>query len=253
MNAIILEKKEDTAIIYFNRPEALNSLSIDLLEQLDKALHDIEKDKKIKFVIFTGKGDKAFSAGADIKYLNGLDKSGAKKFVEFAQGLYNRIENLGKVTIAAVNGYCLGGGHEIAMSCDLIIASNTSKFGQPEVTIGIIPGAGGTQRLSRFVGLAKAKELVFTGKIIDADEALRLGLVNKVVGHRSLTDEVNKIITSIRKNSLDAVISAKHLLNKSVVEGKYLDERKEFIKLFETYNQKEGMKAFLEKRKANFK
>jgi 3-hydroxypropionyl-coenzyme A dehydratase len=193
MKYIQLEPREEIAIIRINRPEALNAMNVDVLAELSRTIDIVGPDDGIKALIITGAGEKSFCAGADISYMVNIQPIEAEKYASSAQAVLNKIENLQKPIIAAVNGFALGGGCELAMVCDIRIASSNAKMGQPEVTIGIPPGWGGTQRLSRIVGPAKAKELVFTGKMITADEAEQIGLVNKVV---SLTSEEENSFTT---------------------------------------------------------
>jgi 3-hydroxypropionyl-coenzyme A dehydratase len=181
MKYIQLEPQGEIALLRINRPEALNAMNIDVISELSRTLDIVGADESIKVVIITGTGDKSFCAGADISYMVNIDPISAEKYASSAQSVLNKIERLEKPVIAAVNGYALGGGCELAMVCDIRVASSNAKLGQPEVTIGIPPGWGGTQRLMRLVGPAKAKELVFTGKMISAQEALQLGLVNSVI------------------------------------------------------------------------
>jgi 3-hydroxypropionyl-coenzyme A dehydratase len=194
MKYIQLEPREEIAIIRINRPEALNAMNVDVLAELSRTIDIVGPDDGIKALIITGAGEKSFCAGADISYMVNIQPIEAEKYASSAQAVLNKIENLQKPIIAAVNGFALGGGCELAMVCDIRIASSNAKMGQPEVTIGIPPGWGGTQRLSRIVGPAKAKELVFTGKMIAADEAQQIGLVNKVVSLTS--EEENNFTTS---------------------------------------------------------
>ena len=192
MKYIQLEPREEIAIIRINRPEALNAMNVDVLAELSRTIDIVGPDDGIKALIITGAGEKSFCAGADISYMVNIQPIEAEKYASSAQAVLNKIENLQKPIIAAVNGFALGGGCELAMVCDIRIASSNAKLGQPEVTIGIPPGWGGTQRLLRIVGPAKAKELVFTGKMITAEEAEQIGLVNKVV---SLThEEENRLL-----------------------------------------------------------
>jgi 3-hydroxypropionyl-coenzyme A dehydratase len=193
MKYIQLEPREEIAIIRINRPEALNAMNVDVLAELSRTIDIVGPDDGIKALIITGAGEKSFCAGADISYMVNIQPIEAEKYASSAQAVLNKIENLQKPIIGAVNGFALGGGCELAMVCDIRIASSNAKMGQPEVTIGIPPGWGGTQRLSRIVGPAKAKELVFTGKMITADEAQQIGLVNKVV---SLTSEEENSFTT---------------------------------------------------------
>ena len=185
MKYIQVEPQEDVAIIRINRPEALNAMNTDVISELSRAIDIVGVDDGIKVVIITGAGDRSFCAGADISYMVDIDPMTAERYASSAQSVLNKIEKLEKPVIAAVNGFALGGGCELAMVCDLRIASSNAKLGQPEVTIGIPPGWGGTQRLMRIVGPAKAKELVFTGKMITGDEAFQIGLVNKIVSLNS--------------------------------------------------------------------
>jgi 3-hydroxypropionyl-coenzyme A dehydratase len=199
MKYIQLEPREEIAIIRINRQEALNAMNIDVIAELSRTIDIVGADDGIKAIILTGAGERSFCAGADIGYMANIDPIQAEKYASSAQAVLNKIENLQKPVIAAVNGFALGGGCELAMVCDIRIASSNAKLGQPEVTIGIPPGWGGTQRLLRIVGPAKAKELVFTGKMITAEESERIGLVNKIV---SLTpEEENSTKTTTAKPS----------------------------------------------------
>lgn len=188
MKYIQLEPQGEIALLRINRPEALNAMNIDVISELSRTVDIVGADESIKVVIITGAGEKSFCAGADISYMVNIDPITAEKYASSAQSVLNKIERLDKPVIGAVNGYALGGGCELAMVCDIRIASSNAKLGQPEVTIGIPPGWGGTQRLMRLVGPAKAKELVFTGKMVSAEEAFQLGLVNSVI---SLTSDDN--------------------------------------------------------------
>src|SRR4026208_2116500 len=181
MKYIQLEPQGEIALLRINRPEALNAMNSDVISELSRTIDIVGADESIKVVIITGAGEKSFCAGADISYMVNIDPISAEKYASSAQSVLNKIERLNKPVIAAVNGYALGGGCELAMACDIRIASSNAKIGQPEVTIGIPPGWGGTQRLMRLVGPAKAKEMIFTGKTITAEEAHQIGLVNKVV------------------------------------------------------------------------
>ena len=195
MKYIQLEPREEIAIIRINRQEALNAMNIDVIAELSRTIDIVGADDGIKAIILTGAGERSFCAGADIGYMANIDPIQAEKYASSAQAVLNKIENMQKPVIAAVNGFALGGGCELAMVCDIRIASSNAKIGQPEVTIGIPPGWGGTQRLLRIVGPAKAKELVFTGKMITAEEAERIGLVNKIVG---LTPEEENKTTIVK-------------------------------------------------------
>ena len=188
MKYIQLEPQGEIAILRISRPEALNAMNVDVIAELSRTVDIVGADESIKVVIITGAGEKSFCAGADISYMVNIDPITAEKYASSAQSVLNKIEHLEKPVIGAINGYALGGGCELAMVCDIRIASNNAKLGQPEVTIGIPPGWGGTQRLLRLVGPAKAKELVFTGRMVSAEEAFQLGLVNNVI---SLTSDDN--------------------------------------------------------------
>jgi 3-hydroxypropionyl-coenzyme A dehydratase len=250
MKYIQLEPREEIAIIRINRPEALNAMNVDVIAELSKTIDIVGADDGIKALIITGAGERSFCAGADIGYMVSIDPIQAEKYASSAQAVLNKIENLQKPIIAAVNGFALGGGCELAMVCDIRIASSNAKLGQPEVTIGIPPGWGGTQRLLRIVGPAKAKELVFTGKMITAEEAERIGLINKVVNltseeesglskeqqsneelqkqekiranelakilNKKLMDECFSFAKEITKNSFNAVKTSKMLINKGM-------------------------------------
>lgn len=246
MKYIQLEPQGEIALLRINRPEALNAMNIDVISELSRTLDIVGADESIKVVIITGTGEKSFCAGADISYMVNIDPITAEKYASSAQSVLNKIERLEKPVIAAVNGYALGGGCELAMVCDIRIASSNAKMGQPEVTIGIPPGWGGTQRLMRLVGPAKAKELVFTGKMISAEEALQLGLVNNVISltsddnlppeapkdnrekekernsqmakilNNKLMAECDNLAKQIAKNSFNAVKVSKMLINKGM-------------------------------------
>ncbi|HEY7571862.1 MAG TPA: enoyl-CoA hydratase-related protein [Nitrososphaeraceae archaeon] len=252
MKYVQIEPLEDIAIVRINRPEALNAMNSDVIAELSRAIEIVGVDEGIKVVIITGNGEKAFCAGADIAFMVNIDPIKAEKYASAAQSVLNKIEKMEKPVIAAINGYALGGGCELALVCDIRIAVNTAKIGQPEVTIGIPPGWGGTQRLVRIVGPAKAKELIFTGSMITAEEAHEIGLVNKVVKLEDLTSgsaaqvnsgrdqtssssdksktssEVAKTLNKkliedcilfakeITKNSINAVKTSKMLINKGM-------------------------------------
>ena len=227
MKYIQLEPQGEIAVLRINRPEALNAMNIDVISELSRTIDILGADESIKVVIITGSGEKSFCAGADISYMVNINPIDAEKYASSAQSVLNKIERLEKPVIAAVNGYALGGGCELAMVCDIRIASSNAKLGQPEVTIGIPPGWGGTQRLMRLVGPAKAKELVFTGKMISADEAFQMGLVNCVIGLTSndnLPPEVPKDNAEKEKerNSQIAKILNNKLINECVTLAKQI-------------------------------
>jgi 3-hydroxypropionyl-coenzyme A dehydratase len=218
MKYIQLEPRGDIAIIKINRPEALNAVNIDVIAELSRTVDIVGADDGIRAVIITGVGERAFCAGADIAYMVNIDPIKAEKYASSAQAVLNKIERLEKPVIAAVNGFALGGGCELALVCDIRIASSNAKIGQPEVTIGIPPGWGGTQRLVRIIGPAKAKELVFTGKMITAEEAAQIGLVNKIVSLEAgepLQSEALKEDTSNRKERANEEAKT---LNKKLIE-----------------------------------
>jgi 3-hydroxypropionyl-coenzyme A dehydratase len=227
MKYIQLEPQGEIAVLRINRPEALNAMNIDVISELSRTIDILGADESIKVVIITGSGEKSFCAGADISYMVNINPINAEKYASSAQSVLNKIERLEKPVIAAVNGYALGGGCELAMVCDIRIASSNAKLGQPEVTIGIPPGWGGTQRLMRLVGPARAKELVFTGKMISADEAFQMGLVNCVIGLTSndnLPPEVPKDNAEKEKerNSQIAKILNYKLINECVSLAKQI-------------------------------
>jgi len=251
---LLVEKNDGICTVKINNPQTLNALNAEVLEELEYAFDQINLDDEVSVVVLTGEG-KAFVAGADISYMKDLDATQAKKFGEDGARLLRKIETLRKVVIAAVNGFALGGGCELSMACDIRIASTKAKFGQPEVGLGIIPGFSGTQRLPRLVGLGKAKELIFTGGHIDAEEAYRIGLVNKVTEKENLLEETYKMAEKIKSNSHVAVKYAKEAINRGTetdIETGIAYESNIFGLCFAYDDQKEGMTAFIEKRKANF-
>ncbi len=253
---IKIEKKEGYAFLKINRPQALNALNKDTLIELSKAIDELNKDKKIKAVILTGEGDKAFIAGADIKQMANLTTIEAKEFSELGHNMLLKIENSRLIFIAAVNGFALGGGCETLMACDIAIAAKSAKIGQPEINLGVHPGFGGTQRLPRLVGRMKAKELILTGRNIDADEAFRIGLVNTVVDDDKLMETSEKIAGKIASKSGIQTNFIKELVNKGTdidLNTALALEISYFSSSFSTHDQKEGMKAFIEKRKPVFK
>jgi len=251
---ILLNRQNRIAVLTFNRPEVLNALSSEVLNELNDAIDYVKNDDDILIVIITGT-QKSFVAGADISELKNITPKQARDFSVLGSKVFRKIELLEKPVIAAVNGYALGGGCELAMSCDIIIASERAKFGQPEVNLGVIPGFSGTQRLSRLIGPAKAKELIFTGKTIDAREAEKIGLVNKVVADNSLMDEAFHIAELISSKSQTAVRYAKTSICRGFeadIETAISIENNLFALCFASPDQKEGVSAFLEKRKPNF-
>lgn len=243
------------ATIAINRPKALNALNLATLTELKDVVEKIAVDKAVQVVIITGAGEKSFVAGADIVEMSTKNAVEGRVWGQVGQNIFTEIENLPQPVIAAVNGFALGGGCELACACDIRYASENAKFGQPEVGLGITPGFGGTQRLTRVVGRGHAKELIYTANIIDAQEALRIGLVNKVVSQAELMDVVMKVAKTITKKAPVAVQLAKAAINRGincdVVTG-ISYEAEVFGLCFATADQKEGMKAFIEKRKPTF-
>ena len=249
---VILEKEGHLAIVTINRPKALNALNSATLKDLNTVLDDLEKDNNIYVVILTGAGEKSFVAGADIAEMKDLNEAQGKEFGELGNKVFLRIENLNKPVIAAIQGFALGGGCEISMACDIRIASEKAIFGQPEVGLGITPGFGGTQRLARIVGLGKAKEIIYTAQNIKADEAYRIGLVNKVVPLEDLMAEAKKTASKIMANAPVAVRLCKDAINRGMqvsIDKAVNIESEDFGKCFATEDQTEGMSAFLERRK----
>ena len=251
----LLEIADKTAVVSFNRPQALNAMNYRVLEELSDILEFLERDENVYTLILTGAGEKAFIAGGDIKDMSRMNVEEGKKYAYAGTALLRRIEEFEKPVIAAVNGYAFGGGTEVAMACDIRIASEKAVFGQPEVGLGIIPGFAGTQRLPRLVGRGMGKLLIFTGRNIKADEALRIGLCEAVVPHTELMDYCKKLAAEINKNGPTAVRLAKAAIN----HGLDMDMRSGcrfesfvFGHCFATEDHKEGTGAFMEKRKAVF-
>jgi enoyl-CoA hydratase len=253
---ILYEKKSGVAWITINRPQVMNALDIESRKEILAALLDADSDEDIRAVVLTGAGDKAFSAGADLRIFRDMTPKEARRYVKLAKQVARTIETLSKPVIAVVKGYAFGGGLELALSSDLIIASEDARFGQTEINVGLIPGVGGTQRLPRAVGIRKAKEMIFTGQMIDAHEACRLGLVNRVVPKEKLDETLNDLLGQIMSKSPLILRLAKQAVNKAfeadLASG--LDYESElFVYCFTTEDQKEGARAFLEKRRAEFK
>lgn len=255
-NYVLIEVTDHVGWLKINRPDSLNALNSEVVESLEYALHNLEQDTTVKVVVITGVGEKAFVAGGDIKEMTAMAPLAALAFARKGQQMIGYIEKMHKPVIAAVNGYALGGGLEVALACDFIYASDKAKLGLPEVTLGVIPGFGGTQNLSRLVGPNKAKELIFSGKILSAQQAREWGIVNAVFPAEELMAKVMEIAQVIAHNGMIAVASAKDAivngLNMTKEDGlRY--ESSLFATLFATEDQKEGMQAFVAKRKAEFK
>ena len=252
---ILVEKKNAIAYVTVNRPKVLNALNMATMEELRAAFHDIKSDSEVRVVIFTGSGEKAFIAGADIGELAKHDAVSGKEYTHRGQSVLNLIENLGKPVIACINGFALGGGCEIAMACTMRLASDNAKLGQPEVKLGIIPGYGGTQRLPRLVGKGIAMQMVLAGEMMTAQEAHRIGLVNEVVAAAELIPRAEAIAQNIIANAPLAVQYAMEAVNKgmemTLAEGLFL-EATLFAVSCATEDKKEGTTAFLEKRQAQF-
>ena len=245
---LVVEIEDSIAILKINRPQVLNAMNPETILELEKAIHELNENSKVRVVIITGEG-KAFVAGSDISELVKMDPIKAREYSELGKRVLNYIENMGKPVIASINGYALGSGCELAMACDIRIAAEGAKIGQPEVKLGLIPGHAGTQRLARLVGLGKAKELIFTGDMITADEAKEIGLVNKVVPSEKLLEESKELAKRIASVGRTAVKLAKLAINKSFIDFGGAYECETFAICFSTAEAKEGMRAFLEKRK----
>jgi enoyl-CoA hydratase len=250
---ILVETKGRVGVIRLNRPHQLNALNVALKAELSQAIDAFEADENIGCMLITG-NEKAFAAGADIKEM--ADKTFIEAYLGNFAGTWDRAARARKPIVAAVAGFALGGGCELAMQCDLIIAADNAKFGQPEIKLGIIPGIGGTQRLTRAVGKAKAMDLILTGRMMDAAEAEKAGLVARVVPAADLITEAMKVADAIATMSLPSVLAAKESVNRAFESGLsegVVFERRIFHSLFATEDQKEGMKAFIEKRKPEWK
>lgn len=253
---VLLETKDRIAVLTVNRPKALNALNQQTLLDIKGAVEKFRDDQSADVLIITGAGDKAFVAGADIAFMVDMNALEGRLFGQLGADVFRLIETEEKPVIAAINGFCLGGGCELAMACDFRICTEKSKFGQPEVGLGVTPGFGGTQRLPRLVGPGMAKQLLYTGEMIDAQEALRIGLVNKVTAGDSLMDEVMRIARNISAQGQIAVQFCKTAVNEGMqsdIDRAMTLESNLFALCFTSQDQNEGMKAFMEKRKAQFK
>lgn len=251
MEFVLYEQKGAVGVITISREKAMNALNSTVLEELDKTLDAVNLDE-VRCLILTGAGEKSFVAGADIGEMSSLTKAEGEAFGKKGNDVFRKLETFPIPVIAAVNGFALGGGCEISMSCDIRICSDNAVFGQPEVSLGITPGFGGTQRLARLVGAGMAKQLIYTARNIKADEALRIGLVNAVYPLAELMPAAEKMAAGIAKNAPIAVRNCKKAINEGLdadMDEAIVIEEKLFGDCFETYDQKEGMAAFLEKRK----
>lgn len=251
----LFEKEGKVGILKINNPKALNTLNSEILKELDSAIDIIQADDEIYVLIITGEG-RAFVAGADISEMKDLNSIEGRSFGKLGSDIFRKIEIMDKPVIAAVNGFALGGGCELAMCCDIILAGENAKFGLPEVTLGISPGFGATQRLPKLVGIAKAKELIYTGNIIKSDEATKIGLANRVYPQEELMDEALKMANKIASASQTAIKYSKRAIDISVdtnIDIGTSFENDAFGLCFSTEDQKEGMTAFIEKRKPEFK
>lgn len=250
---IILSKEDKTAIITINRPESLNALNAKTIKEISSALDELASDHEVRVIILTGSGEKSFVAGADIKEFSDFNQEKAEELARNGQNiLFNKIENLSKPVIAAVNGFALGGGLELAMSCHIRYASENAKLGLPEVTLGLIPGYGGTQRLPKLVGKGIANEIIFSAKMIPAQKAKEIGLVNEVFPIEELLTKTKELAKTIANNSPMAISRAIQATNLSDTDKGFETEIKYFGELFELEDKKEGVSAFLEKRKPSF-
>ncbi|HPN36826.1 MAG TPA: enoyl-CoA hydratase-related protein [Melioribacteraceae bacterium] len=255
-NFIKTELIRSTLLITINRPEKLNALNIQTLNELNILLEDADKNAIIKALIITGEGEKAFVAGADISELKSMDKDKAFEFSQFGQSIFNKIENLSKPVIAAINGFALGGGFELALACHIRFASENAKFGLPEINLGVIPGYGGTVRLTALTNKNIAAELILSGNFINSEEAYRLGIINKIYPQNDLlakTLEFSDIITQKSSIALNSALKSVFTFNKKEINDSMQTEATQFFKAVNSHDFDEGTLAFLEKRKPKFK
>lgn len=253
-NNIIVEKENRIALITINRPQSLNALNKNTIQELSDALGLLENDAEVRVIVLTGSGEKSFVAGADIKEFSDFNQQQAEELARDGQNiLFNKIENLNKPVIAAINGFALGGGLELAMSCHIRYASDNAKLGLPEVTLGLIPGYGGTQRLAKLVGKGWANEMIFSAKMIPASKAKEIALVNDVFSQEELLVKAKELAVLISRNSPLGIEKAIQAVNLSDTDKGYEAEIKFFGELFEMQDKAEGVAAFIEKRKPEFK
>ena len=244
---------DGVAVVTLDREDALNALDVGTLTELRDRLRELADDDEVRAVVLTGAGERAFAAGADIKYMSGLDVEGARAWGALGHAVARLLETMPKPTIAAVNGFALGGGCELALACDIRYCSSRAKLGQPEINLGLVPGWGGTQRLARAVGAGIAKELIFTGRLVDADEALRIGLVQGV--HDPVLEHALGTARAVAAKSPVALRAAKELVNRALEgghEANLAEEARAFAELFATADTHEGLAAFVEKREPRF-
>lgn len=256
LNNLLLEKKDPIAIVTINRPEKLNALNSDTIRELQQVMQSLNRESAVKSIILTGAGEKAFVAGADIAQITSLNEKSGGEFARYGQRVFREIEQMGKPVIAAINGFALGGGCELAMACHLRIAAENARFGQPEINLGIIPGYGGTQRLPRLIGISNALHLLLSGEMIDAQRAYQLGLVSEVVAADQLMTRAKALAEAFAAKAPLASAYILEALYRGVDTG--LDEALEieaayFGKACATEDMQEGTRAFMEKRKAAFK
>ncbi|HEY3817600.1 MAG TPA: enoyl-CoA hydratase-related protein [Polyangiaceae bacterium] len=255
MSTVLVHRDGGIVTVTLNRPDKLNALNEELLVELGRAFHELSGDAAVRCVVLTGAGEKAFAAGADIAAMSEMTTTRARQFAELGHAIGLSIETAHFPVLAAVNGFALGGGCELALACDFIYASDKARLGQPEVNLGVIPGFGGTQRLARRVGEARARELCMTGDMVGAEDALRIGLVNAVVPHAELLTKVHEVAAKIAAKGPLAIAAAKRVILRGAdvpLPTANELEATAFAALFGTADQKEGMKAFLEKRAAKF-
>lgn len=253
---VLIENVEGLGWLTINRPAQLNALNMETVGEIAVAVRQLEDDRAVKAIAITGAGEKAFVSGADIAAMREMTPAQAEEFAEQGHHCMRAIEGCGKAVIAAVNGFALGGGTELALACDIIYAAETAKFGLPEVKLGLYPGFGGTQRLPRLVGAARAREMIFSGRVLGAQQAAAIGLVNRVVPAAELKPEVTKLAREIMGNGPVAVALAKKLIHDGMnlpLKDALENERANFSKIFRTKDHQEGLTAFLEKRPPAFR